>query len=158
MIAAIVAMDKHGLIGREGELPWHYKEDLAYFKQTTLNHTVLMGRVTYESIVKQLGKALPHRSNVVLSHTLTSLPDAQVIHDLPSYLSRVPKEMTVFIIGGAQLYEQSLSLCDRLYITHIDEDYKGDTYFPAIEWSQWQCLNKRTEGSLTFAVYERVTS
>ncbi len=157
MIAAIVAMDRQGLIGNKGALPWHYKEDLSYFKETTLNHTVLMGRLTYESIVKQLGKALPKRTNVVVSNTLKALPDANVVHDLKAYLNNVPKNATLFVIGGAQIYQQSLAYCDRLYITHIEAIHEGDTYFPALDWSMWKCLNKKTQGPLTFAVYERVT-
>ncbi len=158
MIAAIVAMDNTSLIGRNGALPWHYPEDLAYFKRVTLNQTVLMGRKTYESIVKQLGKALPNRQNIVLSKTLKNLKDAEVIDRLDEFLASYPKDSSLFIIGGAKVYETALPYCDRLYITHIHETYEGDTYFPKIDWSQWQRLDVHTEGVLTYAVYERKKS
>ncbi len=158
MIAAIVAMDNTSLIGRNGVLPWHYPEDLAYFKRVTLNQTVLMGRKTYDSIVKQLGKALPNRRNIVLSTTLKNLKDAEVIDRLDDFLTSYPKDSPLFIIGGAKVYETALPYCDRLYITHINETYEGDTYFPKVDWNHWQLLEKHTQGVLTYAVYERKNS
>jgi len=155
VIAAIVAMDRTSLIGRRGALPWHYPEDLAYFKRITLNQTVLMGRKTYESIVKQLGKALPQRRNIVLSTTLKDTDGVEVIQKLDEFLASHPKTSTLFIIGGAKVYQAALPYCDRLYITHIEEIYEGDTYFPTIDWAEWHIIEKKTQGVLTFAVYER---
>jgi len=155
MIALIVAMDKNGLIGKNNELPWHYSKDLAYFKKTTKHKKVLMGRKTYDSIVEKLGKALPMRENIVLTRQPLKLKDAYVIHDLPSYLRKIPEEETLFVIGGRTVYEASLPYADRLYITHIDDVFEGDTYFPKVDFSKYRVVRKEENPPLTFAVYER---
>ena len=155
MIAAIVAFDKHRLIGANGKLPWHYPEDLAYFKNLTKHHTVLMGRHTYESILKTLGKPLPLRQNVVISSQLPSTEGIEVITDLKSYLASWPNDALLFIIGGAHLYRAALPYCDRLYITHIDAVYEGDTYFPPIDETQWRISEQTHSGPLRFTIYER---
>ncbi len=155
MIALIVAMDRNGLIGKDNELPWHFPEDLDYFKRVTKHKKVLMGRKTYESIVDKLGKALPLRENIVLTRQRLKLEDAYVINDLPAYLRKVPEEDTLFVIGGRMVYEASLPFADRLYITHIDGAYEGDTYFPTVDFSKFEIVQKEKRPPLTFVVYER---
>ena len=88
MIAMVLAMDVHGLIGKNNDLPWHFPEDLKYFKSLTLNHTVLMGRKTFESIINRLGKPLPNRDNVVLTSKDIQYPNVQVIRDLDAFLKK----------------------------------------------------------------------
>lgn len=156
MIAAIVALDKNYLIGAEGKLPWNYPEDLAYFKKTTQNHTVLMGRHTYQSILDTLGKPLPLRKNVVVSTQLQPTEGIEVIHDVNHYCSTWSSDEILFIIGGAQLYEATLPYCDRLYITYIDAEYVGDTYFPRVDQAQWRLLEQTVSGPLSFKIYERI--
>ncbi len=155
MVALIVAMDKQQTIGKNNALPWHFKEDLQYFKQKTLHKTVLMGRKTYESIVDKLGKPLPKRDNIVLTRQSKSFEGARVIHNIKAYLETIPNDMEVFIIGGKEVYEQSLPFVDVLYITHINDVYDGDTTFPEIDFQHYQLVKKEEKPPLTFAVYVR---
>ena len=155
MIALIVAMDKKGLIGKDNALPWHFPKDLKHFKQKTLNHTVVMGRKTYESIVASLGKPLPNRDNIVLTTQKRTFKGARVIHDLESYLKTIPKDHRLFIIGGRKVYEAALPHADVLYITHVDGEYEGDTFFPEVDYSQYRLVNKVEDPPLTFATYLR---
>jgi dihydrofolate reductase len=127
---AIVAMaDKNRAIGLNGGLPWRIPEDLAFFKQTTSGHTVVMGRRTMEEIKKPL----PRRHNVVLtSQPNLPAPGFTVIHDL-SELDGLPDKGELFIIGGAQLFAETLPLCSELFLTHVKGDYPGDTFLPPFE-------------------------
>ncbi len=156
MISIIVAFDDNQLIGSKGALPWHFKEDLKYFKQITMGHTVIMGRVTYESIIQSLGHPLKGRENVVLTKQNLSLDGVLVIHDLDDYLSKIPTHQEVFIIGGASVYQQSLKVAKRLYITHVQGQYDGDTYFPAVDWRLYKTIHKTRREPLIFALYERI--
>lgn len=154
MIALVVAYDLNRLIGQNNQLPWHYKEDLKYFKKVTLNQTVLMGRKTYASILKSLNGPLPNRDNVVLSTTLVD-DRVTVISDLESYVKTAQTD--IYVIGGASIYAQTLPLCDRLYITHIEKTFTGDTFFPAWSSDDFTLMTERQSGELRFAVYERVS-
>lgn len=154
MIALVVAYDLNRLIGQNNQLPWHYKEDLKYFKEVTLNQTVLMGRKTYASILKSLNGPLPKRDNVVLSTTLVD-DRVTVISDLESYVKTAQTD--IYVIGGASIYAQTLPLCDRLYITHIEKTFTGDTFFPDWSSDDFTLMTERQSGELRFAVYERVT-
>ncbi|MFD1396685.1 dihydrofolate reductase [Kroppenstedtia eburnea] len=137
MIRLIVAYAKHRVIGRKGQMPWHLPNDLKHFKETTTGHTIVMGRKTYESI----GKPLPRRRNVVLTANrhFQAPKGVEVIHS--------PREVAqlgdVFIIGGAQLYEQFLPLADRLYITEIDLETEGDTFFPEWDPQEFRIISQR---------------
>ncbi|TLD70955.1 dihydrofolate reductase [Phragmitibacter flavus] len=133
-LIAIAAMASNRVIGRDGDLPWHLPEDLKFFKQTTQGHPVLMGRKTFESIFQRLGKPLPGRTNIVLSHTMPPRQDATIIRtfnelaSLPGLTSPV-----IYLIGGAQLYDALLPQCDELLLTCLDQPYEGDAWFPAFE-------------------------
>ncbi len=156
MISLIVAFDENRLIGVDNKMPWHFKEDLQYFKQTTLHHDVLMGRKTFESILSYNNCPLPKRHNVVLSRSFDySHEDVTVINDLKGYLTAYPVDKELFVIGGASIYEQALAIADRLYITHVKGDYTGDTYFPMYDASLFTCIKEDVCGPLVFAVYER---
>ncbi|AKO91717.1 type 3 dihydrofolate reductase [Priestia filamentosa] len=160
MISFIVAMDDNNLIGKDNALPWHLPADLAYFKKVTTNHTIVMGRKTYESI----GRPLPKRKNVVLTHSTSFQEEGvTVIHSLDEL-----KEMAnhsneeLFIIGGARLYEQLLPVADRLYVTHIRATFDGDTHFPVFSKEEWKIIDskehKKDEKNAydyEFVVYER---
>jgi dihydrofolate reductase len=127
VICLIAAYAKHRVIGLNGQMPWHLPNELKYFKETTTGHTVVMGRKTYESI----GKPLPRRRNVILTKNrhFQAPEGVKIVHSL----REVQQLGDVFIIGGAQLYEQFLPLADRLYITKIDLETEGDTFFP--DWN-----------------------
>ncbi|MFZ5802406.1 MAG: dihydrofolate reductase [Candidatus Omnitrophota bacterium] len=123
----VVATARGRVIGKENRLPWHFPEDLKYFKQLTLGQTVIMGRKTFESI----GKPLPGRENFVLSASFAPRVGIRVFHDLDSALLAA-KTGKVFIIGGASLYASTLERIDGIYLTTIDADYEGDAFYPEI--------------------------
>jgi len=156
MISLIVAFDQNQLIGSENRLPWHFKEDLKYFKETTMNHDILMGRVTFESILAYRNQPLPGRHHIVLTHSKTyDFEDVTVINDLNHFLKSYDSQKELFVIGGSSVYKQALPFANRLYITHIAKQFSGDTYFPVIDWTKWSLIKENTVGELRFAVYER---
>ncbi|MBK1881980.1 dihydrofolate reductase [Luteolibacter pohnpeiensis] len=129
-LTAVVAMTPNRVIGKDGKLPWHLPEDLAFFKRTTSGHPIVMGRKTFESI----GRPLPKRRNIVLTrdHSWTA-ESVETIHH-PSELANLPGlEGTVFIIGGSEIYSAFLPRLDDLLISHVFEDHSGDTIFPEFE-------------------------
>lgn len=126
-INLIAAMAKNRTIGKDNQMPWHLPADLKHFKATTLKHPVIMGRKTYQSI----GKALPGRRNIVITRdTQLRLDDAEIFHDLRSAIDACGDVSEIMIIGGANIYEQLLPEADRLFLTFIDLEVEGDTYFP----------------------------
>lgn len=129
-LIAIVAMTTDRVIGRNGTLPWHLPEDLAFFKRTTSGHPIVMGRKTFESI----GRPLPKRRNIVLTRDPNwSAPGTEVIHS-PDELAKLTNiSDTVYIIGGAEIYQAFLPHTDEVLVTHVLESHAGDTYLPRFE-------------------------
>lgn len=129
MINLIVAINKDNVIGKDNQLPWGLSNDLKYFKKITTNNTVVMGRKTYESI----GKALPNRKNIVISRDKSlKYKDAEIMHsqiELLKYSYEYPNE-NIFIIGGAEIYKLFLPYTNKLFITMIEDEVEGDTFFP----------------------------
>lgn len=157
MISIIVAFDQNQLIGDQNRLPWHFKEDLKYFKEKTTGHDILMGRHTFESILAYQNRPLPNRHHIVLTTSQDyDYNDVTITSDLENVISTYPSDKELFVIGGRSVYGQVMPYAKRLYITHIDAVYEGDTYFPSIDWTQWKCISERNEGILKFSVYERV--
>lgn len=141
MISLIVAMDKNNVIGFENKMPWHLPNDLRYFKEKTSGHTVIMGRKTFESI----GRVLPNRKHIVLSKSGKSLPkEVTIVQNIESIvnLSNQHKDEEFFVIGGGNVYKQLLPYADKLYVTLIDESFKGDVYFPQISKEEWEEVEK----------------
>lgn len=141
MISLLVAMDKKHVIGFENEMPWHLPNDLKYFKEKTTDHAIIMGRKTFDSI----GRVLPNRRNIVLTRQQTDFPKGvEVIHDIDSIyqLNRENPSQELFVIGGGDLFEQVLPYADRMYITEIDEEFPGDTYFPRFKAEEWLLASK----------------
>lgn len=129
-VGLIWAQSRNGVIGREGTLPWHLPEDLAHFKAVTGGATVVMGRTTWESLAPRF-RPLPGRRNIVLSRRPAyDAPGATVVASLDDALAAVDGD--VWVIGGAQVYEQAQPVADRLYVTEIDLDAEGDTYAPGL--------------------------
>ena len=125
-LIGVVAMTKDRVIGNRGDLPWHLPEDLKFFKRTTLNSSIVMGRKTFDSI----GKPLPKRHNIVITRDKAwSHPDVSVIHDSSS-LCNLRTSDQMFIIGGGEIYELFMPLMDELLITHVNGEYEGDAFFP----------------------------
>src|SRR5579884_652860 len=130
MISMIVAYAKGRVIGKNGSIPWHLSDDLQRFKRVTSGHPVVMGRKTFESI----GRPLPNRRNVVLTSSRTfEASGVEVVHSVDDVLA-MSKHDDVFIIGGEGVYRQFLGVAERLYITEIDVEVDGDTFFP--EWDR----------------------
>lgn len=151
-LIAIVAMSSNRVIGRAGKLPWHFPEDLKFFKRTTLGHPILMGRATFDSI----GRPLPGRQNIVLSTTMSEREGVTVIRSIAELPKVCGDAETIFVIGGARVFEELLPQCDGLYLTWIAEPYEGDVLLPSFEnLFQLKEIIGQAEG-LEFRYYERL--
>jgi dihydrofolate reductase len=160
-LALLAAVADNGVIGADGGMPWHYPEDLAHFKETTMGHPVVMGRRTYESIADRLGGPLPGRTNVVLSSRESlALPEGAVqARDTDQALALAREALdddqeTVYVVGGATVYEQFIDAADELVITEIPESPEGDTRFPEIG-DEWVETARESGDEVTFVTYER---
>lgn len=141
MISLLLAMDRNHVIGLNNDLPWRLPKDLRFFKEKTTGNTIIMGRKTYES----MGGALPNRRNVVITSSENPFPEnVHVIRNLESireWDKESPNE-EVFVIGGGNIFKQILPFADRMYITWIDQDFDGDTYFPEFSEVDWSLTSK----------------
>jgi len=133
-ISIIAAVAANNAIGRDNDLLCHLPGDLQRFKQLTLHHTVIMGYRTFKSLPNG---ALPLRKNIVLSRSERKIDNCTVIDSLEEALDKCKNEDEVFVIGGGTLYKQTVSLANRLFITHIHAEIEGDTFFPAINYNEW---------------------
>ncbi|MBR4793646.1 MAG: dihydrofolate reductase [Bacteroidaceae bacterium] len=142
MISIIVAIAQNGAIGYKGDLIYHLSADLKRFKELTIGHTIIMGRRTFESLPKG---ALPNRRNIVLTRQKgVSYPGAEVYASIDEALSRCSRDEKVYIIGGAQVYAQALSMADELEITLVhDSPAQADTFFPEFGTDEtWHLINR----------------
>lgn len=129
----IVAITKNRVIGKDNQMPWHLPADLAWFRQNTTGKPVIMGRKTFESI----GRPLPKRVNIVLSHQPYEHEGITWKSSLESAVNFVKDSPEIMLIGGGELFKQYLSKADKLYLTEIQTELEGDTYFPEIMWDEW---------------------
>jgi dihydrofolate reductase len=160
----IVAVAENGVIGRGGMLPWRLSADLIRFKQLTMGHTVVMGRRTWESI----GRALPGRRMVVVSRQprfRIETPEIRTASRLDQALQIAADagDDEAFVIGGAELFRETLPRADRLYRTLVRATVAGDTYFPEVDWSEWRLVDSsehdsddKNEYPVVFETYERL--
>ncbi len=138
-VSLIAAVARNLVIGRGGRLPWRLPDDLARFKRLTMGHPVVMGRKTCQS----LGKSLAGRRNIVLSRNpALSLPGFEMADSPVRALALAGDEEEVFVIGGASVYELFLPLARRMYLTHVEGDWQGDAFFPAVRWDEWRVLSE----------------
>jgi dihydrofolate reductase len=158
MIALIVAIDQNNAIGKDNQLLWHLPKDLSFFKNVTSGNAIIMGRKTFESI----GKALPNRRNIVIS-TQKDLQyaGAEITSTLNAAIELVGNA-DCYIIGGGSIYQQSLTLVDRLYITKVASNFEADTFFPTINWDEWTLVSKEDHPAdekhayaFSFCVYDK---
>lgn len=134
-LSAIVAMSKNRVIGKNNLLPWYLPADLKHFKEITLGKPILMGRKTFESI----GRPLPGRLNIVITRNINyKAPGCVVMYSIDAALASISENEEAFIIGGAALFSQLLPRIERLYLTIIHEDFKGDAFFPEINENEWR--------------------
>jgi dihydrofolate reductase len=157
-LTIIVATDKQGGIGIDNQLPWHLPEDLAHFKRTTSGHAIIMGRKTFESI----GRALPNRRNIVVSRDPGwTHAGVECVNSLEAARAAVSAD-DAFIIGGAQIYQQALSLADRLIVTEIQQEFSCDAFFPSIDSNEWKEIARENHYSeakqlnYAFITYKRL--
>ncbi len=139
MVSIIVAIAQNGTIGDKNSLLWHIKEDMRFFRTTTSGHSVVMGRKTFESLGS---KPLPKRKNIVITRADRSFEGAFTAHSLEEAIAMAEGDEEIFIIGGAQIYAEALSVADRMYITRVERDYEGDTSFPKIDYSKWRLVSE----------------
>lgn len=163
IISCIVATGHHNVIGKDNDIPWYLPADLKYFKKITTGHHVIMGRNCYRSI----GRPLPNRTNIILSRdpffiSSNCLIARDIIQALE--MSYENGESEVFIIGGGKVYEQTVDLWDKLYLTEVDLDVEGDVFFPAIDMHDWKLIyeehhdpDEKNEFPYCFKVMEKIT-
>ena len=159
MISLIVAMTENDVIGRDGDMPWRMSGDLRRFKKITMGHHILMGRKTYESI----GRPLPGRTSVVISRTTSyDDPDIRSARNLDQALQLAAGDTEIFVTGGAQIFALALPLADRIYLTRIRCTLEGDTFFPRVDWSEWNCVeetdhaaDEKNQYEHSFQIYDR---
>ena len=161
MISIIVALARNRAIGLNGNLIWHLSADLKYFKRVTTGHTVIMGYKTFLSLPNH--KALPNRRNIIISSHLEQAPEGfELAHSIQEAFNMMHDEEETFIIGGGSIYEQFLPKADRLYLTRIDKEFEADTYFPYIDFDEWNLIDvnvidedPQVDFSYRFEVWER---
>ncbi|WP_306057859.1 dihydrofolate reductase [Natronococcus wangiae] len=163
-LAAIVAVAENGVIGRDGEMPWHLPEDLQHFKETTMDHPVVMGRVTYEGILEALGEPLPGRTTIVMTSRELETPESAVVAGSLEEALRTAETAaderhdgvdTAFVAGGATVYEQLLPAVDRLIVTEVHDEPQGDAYLPDWDREAWTEVARDERDGFAFVEYVR---
>lgn len=159
MVSIIVAIAQNGTIGDKNSLLWHIKEDMRFFRTTTSGHPVIMGRKTFESLGS---KPLPKRTNIVITRADREFEGALTAHSLEEAIRMAGEDAEIFVMGGAQIYREALLVADRMYITHVERDYEGDTSFPEVDYSQWKLVDvvrhergEEYESPFEFRTYDR---
>lgn len=159
IISLIAAMSVNGVIGDKNTIPWYLPVDFNYFKTITTGHNIIMGRKTFESI----GKPLPNRKNIIISSEYPESEKYIVAKSLIDALNIPSESDEIFIIGGKTIYEQSLPIVDKLYITEINTTISGDTLFPYFDKSKWRLTSsinylkdEKNAFNMCFNVYERI--
>lgn len=158
-ISLIVAMTKNRVIGKDNDMPWHLPADLAWFKRNTLNKPVIMGRRTFLSI----GRPLPNRTNIILSRSSFKHEGITCSNSLEQALTEVATAPEVMIIGGGEIFKQALPIADKLYLTEIQTELEGDTFFPEIDMNQWKlieesehCVDEKNAFACHYKIYQRI--
>lgn len=158
-VSLIVAVADNGVIGNQGAIPWRQKADMQFFRQTTSGHPIIMGRATFESFKNG---PLPNRHNIVITRNADyTAPGATVVHSIEQALQVAKDADEVFIIGGGAIYEQSLPLATKLYVTRIHAEPEGDTFF-AFDPKEWELVSSAqhqadadNQYNYTFQTYRR---
>ena len=161
-ISCIVATDKNRVIGKDNDIPWYLPADLQYFKKTTINKAVIMGRNCFVSI----GRPLPKRTNIIVTRDPFFISsNCLVARSIPEalHMAHNTDENEVFIIGGGQIYEQTIDLWDKLYLTEVDLEVDGDVFFPELDMEEWALeseeyheKDEKNPYNYTFKVYNRI--
>ncbi|HSE70017.1 MAG TPA: dihydrofolate reductase [Nocardioidaceae bacterium] len=152
-VVLVAAVADNGVIGRDGALPWHLPGDLAHFRQVTSGNTVVMGRVTFESI----GRPLPRRTNIVVTRRPGWSADGVLVADsLPRALELAqPEPGDVMVVGGAQVYAEAMDLADEQVLTEVHQAPPGDTYYPDFDRTAWTETRRERQDGYDFVWWER---
>lgn len=155
-LSLIVAAADNNVIGKDNKMPWHIPEDFKNFKSITMGKPCIMGRKTFESILAQLGKPLPGRTSIVVSRNGFDHEAAMTAGSLEEAIEKgkAENDQEVMVIGGAQIYEQSLHLADRIYLTRVHQSPEGDAFFPELDES-WQQIQGEDHDGYSFLTFER---
>ena len=162
MLSIVVAKAKNNIIGKDNKIIWNLPEDLKHFKELTTGHTIIMGRKTFES----LGEVLPNRKHIIFSQN----PDfkvkdenVEVVHSLLQIQDLIEGEEEAFVIGGAMIYNFLMPYVKKMYVTEIDEEFEGDSFFPKINKDTWKEVsrkkgikNEKNNLDYEFVIYERI--
>ena len=145
MLSIIVAVAENNIIGGDNKLLWHISEDLKRFRTLTTGHTIIMGRKTFES----LPKVLPNRHHVILTNDKNYFVDSEdvtIVHTLDEILDKyLNSEEEAFIIGGGQIYNLLMPYCNKIYLTKVNKPFEGDTYFPNINFNDFEAIYSSEE-------------
>ncbi len=147
IISMVVAMGRNGELGLDNKMLWHIKEDFRHFKETTMGHVLIMGRKTFESI----GKPLPGRKTIILSRSFVfDHEDCFIVSSIDEAiaLAHKMKAQKVFIAGGGEIYRQCLPMASELILSFVDYEGPADTFFPEVDWGQWQEMRRQSFSSL----------
>jgi dihydrofolate reductase len=145
IISLIAALTENHVIGKNNDLPWHLPDDMKYFMKTTTGHVVIMGRKNYESLPPKF-RPLPDRTNIVITRQNNfHAPGCTTVNSLEAgiQVAKRANEKELFIIGGAEIFELSMPVADRLYLTEIKTELEGDTHFPKFDKSKWKELSRK---------------
>ena len=148
-ISLIAAIGKNNELGKDNKLIWYLPSDLKFFKETTMNNKIVMGYNTFLSI----GKALPKRKNIVLTSKDILIPNVTIYHNIDDLLSEeLNNDEELFIIGGSSVYNLFYPLCDKMYLTEIDEESEADVYFPSFDKNDWdkEIINHENENGISY--------
>ena len=152
-IIILAALAKNNVIGKDGKIPWHISEDFKHFKEKTTGCPIIMGRKTWESLPIQ---PLPNRENIVITRNQDyTLENAIVKHSLEEAIDYCSNNEKTFIIGGASIYKIGLEIADTLELTFIDKEYEGDTFFPEVNYDEWELMKKEQHEGYSFNTFIR---
>lgn len=156
----IAAMSLENVIGNNNKIPWKIKEDMEHFRQLTIGHPVIMGRKTFDSILDSIKRPLPKRTNIVVTRNQTRNYDDVFFCDSLNNAFKTADAFDhkqAYVIGGGEIYRQALGLVDKLELTIIKDHVQGDTYFPEVNWEEWEeiKIEEPINGKYSFVTYKR---
>ena len=159
MLSIIVAKAKNNVIGKNNKLIWNLPEDLKRFKELTTCHVIIMGRKTFESI----GRILPNRKHVIFTNNTDfniNNENVEIVHSMLQIQQYIESEEECFVIGGAMIYNLLMPYVTKMYVTQIDEEFEGDTFFPKIDEEKWKIVERipakeESKVKYEFLTYER---
>ena len=138
IVSDVVAISENHVIGKDNKLLWYLPNDLKHFKVITTDHTIIMGRKTYDSV----GKPLPKRRNIIVTRQDITIEGCEVVNSIEAALALCANEEEVFIVGGAEIYKLAMPLTNRIYLTIVHKKFDGDSFFPEINKQEWKEVSR----------------